>query len=226
MKNQQADRITQRRIMIVDDHPMTRRGLVQLISAEPDLVVSAEAGSAQQALAVLVPPLPDLVLADITMPGKSGLEFIKEMQALHPEVPVLVLSMHDESIYAERVLRSGGRGYIMKTEGGEKLLTAIRRVLEGQLYVSEGMSATILATFANRRSAAPETGLAVLTDREFEVFQLLGQGLSTRQIGARLGISIPTVGTHRMQIKKKLKLETGSQLTQRAVRWAASQQAI
>jgi DNA-binding NarL/FixJ family response regulator len=212
--------------MIVDDHPMTRRGLVQLISAESDLAVSAEAGSAHQALAALVPPLPDLVLADITMPGKSGLEFIKEMQALHPEVPVLVLSMHDESIYAERVLRSGGRGYIMKTEGGEKLLAAIRQVLSGQIYVSESMSATILAMFANRRSAAADTGLAVLTDREFEVFQLLGQGLSTRQIGARLGISIPTVGTHRMQIKKKLKLETGSQLTQRAVRWAASQQAI
>ncbi len=215
-----------RRILVVDDHPMTRHGVTQLINREPDLKVCGEAATAHQALAAIPATRPDLVLADITMPGKSGLEFIKDLQALHPELAVLVMSMHEENIYAERVLRAGGRGYIMKSEGGEKLLAAIRQVLQGQVYVSQSMSAIILDSFTKRRSGMGDARPGVLTDREFEIFQLIGQGLSTHEIGRRLNLSIKTVGTHRLHIKQKLELDTGAQLMQRAVQWAATQQLL
>jgi DNA-binding NarL/FixJ family response regulator len=214
-----------KRVLVLDDHPMTRYGVSQLINSEPDLVVSAEAGTAHQALAAIQSCPPDLVLADISMPSKSGLEFIKDMQVLHPEMPVLVFSMHDDSIYAEHVLRAGASGYIMKTEGGERLLEAIHQVLGGAIYLSKRMSVAIHDVFVNRRrSSTVEPGPAMLTDREFEVFQLLGQGLSTQQIGHRLNLSVSTVGTHRHHIKKKLNLDTGVQLMQYAVRWAAAHQ--
>jgi DNA-binding NarL/FixJ family response regulator len=216
----------QRRILIVDDHPITRYGLTQLINHEPDLRVCGEAESAAQALTAIASARPDLVLADITMPGRSGLEFIKDMQAQHPGVAVLVMSMHDENIYAERVLRAGGRGYIMKNEGGEKLLEAIRQVLQGQVYVSKNISAALLEVFTPHRSSGGETTPGALSDREFEVFQLIGQGLSSQQIGQRLNLSIKTVGTHRQHIKQKLKLRTGPELIRQAVRWAAAQQLV
>ena len=216
---------TRTRILIVDDHPITRYGLIQLINHEPDLLVCGEAESAQQALAILKSTQPVLVLADLTMPGKSGLDFIKDVQALHPGVAVLVMSMHDESIYAERVLRAGGRGYIMKSEGGEKLLEAIRLVLGGQIYVSKRISATILDAFACRSRPGVATP-GVLSDREFEVFQLIGQGLTTREIARRLNLSGKTVGTHRLHIKEKLRLQTGAELIKQAVRWSATQQLV
>jgi DNA-binding NarL/FixJ family response regulator len=188
--------------------------------------VCGEAESVAQALGAIESACPDLVLADITMPGQSGLEFIKDMQAQHPRVAVLVLSMHDETIYAERVLRAGGRDYIMKNEGGEKLLEAIRQVLQGQVYVSQHMSAALLEVFTSHSSSAGEATPTALSDREFEVFQLLGQGLSTRQIGQRLNVSVKTVGTHRLHIKQKLNLRTGPELIRHAVRWAAAQQLV
>jgi DNA-binding NarL/FixJ family response regulator len=215
-----------KRILILDDHPITRYGLTQLLSHEPDLLVCGEAESVAQALEAIESASPDLVLADITMPGRSGLEFIKDMQAQHPRVAVLVMSMHDETIYAERVLRAGGRGYIMKNEGGEKLLEAIRQVLQGQVYVSQHMSAALLEGFTPHRSSAGEATLSALSHREFEVFQLIGQGLSTRQIGQRLNVSVKTVGTHRLHIKQKLNLGTGPELVRHAVRWAAAQQLV
>jgi DNA-binding NarL/FixJ family response regulator len=141
-------------------------------------------------------------------------------------VPVLVMSMHDESIYAERVLRAGGRGYIMKSEGGERLLEAIRQVLEGQVYVSKSMSAALLEAFTPHRSSGGEATPGTLSDREFEVFQLIGQGLSAQQIGQRLNLSVKTVGTHRQHIRQKLKLQTGPELIRQAVRWAAAQQLV
>jgi len=214
------------RILIVDDHPMTRYGVSQLINHEPDLMVCGEAESAQQALAVMKSARPDLVLADITMPGKSGLEFIKDMQAQYPGIAVLVMSMHDENIYAERVLRAGGRGYIMKNEGGEKILEAIRQVLRGQVYVSQSMSVALLEVFSPQHSRGGETAPGALSDREFEVFQLIGQGLSAQQIGQRLNLSVKTVGTHRQHIMQKLKLRTGPELIRQAVRWAAAQQLV
>src|SRR5437764_1022837 len=142
------------RILIVDDHPMMRQGLAQLINNEPDLTVCAEAENARQAFDAIAAGKPDLVLADITLPDKNGIELIKDLQALHPELPVLVISMHDESLFAERVLRAGGRGYIMKQEGGKKLMLAIRHVLSAQIYVSEKMSAKILENFSGKRSDA------------------------------------------------------------------------
>jgi DNA-binding NarL/FixJ family response regulator len=165
------------------------------------------------------------VIADISLPGKNGLELIKDFQAMQPGLPVLVISMHDESLYAERVLRAGGRGYIMKQEGGKKLMQAIRQVLEGKIYVSEKMSADILETFSGRRAGAEGSPVEKLTDREFEVFQLIAQGKGTRDIAEKLHLSVKTVEVHRANIKAKLKLKSGSELIRFAVRWSESQDA-
>ena len=214
------------RILIVDDHPMMRQGLAQLVNNEPDLSVCCEVENAHQALAAIDKALPDLVLADITLPDKGGIELIKDIQAIHPGLAVLVISMHDESLYAERVLRAGGRGYIMKQEGGKKLMEAIRQVLSGQIYVSEKMSARILESFSGRRSpGADKSPVENLTDREFEVFQLIGQGKGTRQIAEKLHLSVKTVEVHRVNIKTKLKLESATELIRFAVRWVEGQAA-
>jgi len=215
-----------RRILILDDHPMTRYGLTQLINHEPDMLVCGEAECAPQALGAIKSARPDLVLADLTMPGKSGLEFIKDLQALYPGLPVLVVSMHDESVYAQRVLHAGARGYIMKNEGGEKVLEAIRQVLLGEVYVSKSMSAALLDVLTRPHASVKGARPVALSDREFEIFQLIGQGLSAQQIGRRLNLSIKTVGTHRQHIKQKLKLQTGPGLIREAVRWAAAQQLV
>ena len=216
----------QTRILIVDDHPMMRQGLAQLVNNEPDLAVCCEVENAHQALAAIDKALPDLVLADITLPDKGGIELIKDIQAIHPGLAVLVISMHDESLYAERVLRAGGRGYIMKQEGGKKLMEAIRQVLSGQIYVSEKMSARILESFSGRRSpGADKSPVENLTDREFEVFQLIGQGKGTRQIAEKLHLSVKTVEVHRVHIKTKLKLESATELIRFAVRWVEGQAA-
>jgi DNA-binding NarL/FixJ family response regulator len=207
------------RVLIVDDHPMTRAGLVHVINHEPDLVVCAEAENAADALNALDACEPDLVLADITLPGKSGLELVKDIKAMHPELPILVISMHDESLYAERILRAGARGYITKHEGGKKLMQAIRRVLSGQIYVSEKMSAQILETFSGGQVAPVRSLIARLSDREFEVFELLGEGLAARAIAERLHLSTKTVDVHRANIKAKLAIKTASELISYAARW-------
>ena len=212
-----------KRILIVDDHPMMRQGLAQLIGAEPDLAICGESENAEHALDSISALKPDLVLADISLPGKNGLELIKDFQAMQPGLPVLVISMHDESLYAERVLRAGGRGYIMKQEGGKKLMQAIRQVLDGKIYVSEKMSARMLETFSGRRAGTESSPVEKLTDREFEVFQLLGQGKGTRDIAEKLHLSVKTVEVHRANIKAKLKLKSGSELIRFAVRWSESQ---
>jgi DNA-binding NarL/FixJ family response regulator len=213
-------------VFILDDHPITRHGLFQLINQEPDLVVCGEAGSAREALTTIHSPLPDVILVDISLSGKSGFEFIRDVLALHPSAALLVLSMHDETVYAEHALRAGARGYVMKVQGGACVLAAIRRVLEGKIYVSDAMSAAIMDGFTRRRPRNDETALAILTDREFDVFQLLSEGLSMRQISERLGLSVPTIGTHQMHIKQKLKLTSGAELVRYAIRWAAAQQLI
>jgi len=210
------------RILIVDDHPMMREGLALLIDHEPDLTVISQADSAAQALRLMETAVPDLLLLDISLPDRSGLEVIKDVHALYPELPVLVVSMHDESLYAERVLRAGGRGYIMKQEGGKRLMQAIRQVLEGRIYVSEKMSAKILETFSGHKGD-PLSPVENLSDREFEVFQLLGQGRGTREIAQHLHISIKTIEVHRTNIRKKLALSSGSELVHYAIRWTESQ---
>jgi DNA-binding NarL/FixJ family response regulator len=210
--------LPKKQILIVDDHPMMREGLAQLIEHEPDLAAASQAESAGQALQLVSHVAPDLLLLDISLPDKSGLEVIKDVHALHPTLPILVVSMHDESIYAERVLRAGARGYIMKQEGGKKLMGAIRQVLSGRIYVSEKISAKILENFSGQRldSRSP---VETLSDREFEVFQLLGQGQGTRQIAKHLHLSIKTVEVHRANIRRKLELATGAEVVRYAIRW-------
>ena len=213
------NKASRKRVLIVDDHPMMRTGLAQLIDNEKDLKVCAEADNARTAMDIAVGRELDLILLDISLPDKNGLELIKDIRALKPGLPILVVSMHDESLYAERVLRAGGRGYIMKQEGGKKLLQAIRQVLGGQIYVSERMAAGILESFSGRHTEGAISPVQQLSDREFEVFQLIGQGESTREIAAHLHLSVKTVEVHRLNIKKKLKLQTATDLVRHAVRW-------
>jgi DNA-binding NarL/FixJ family response regulator len=212
-----------KRILIVDDHPMMRTGLSQLIGNERDLKVCAEADTAGQAIGIVTKQKFDLALLDISLPDKSGLELIKDFHALQPEMPVLVVSMHDEFIYAERVLRAGARGYIMKQAGGQKFLAAIRQVLAGQIFVSDNMSARILEIFSGRPTQNSSSPVQKLSDREFEVFQLIGQGVGTRAIADKLHLSVKTVEVHRANIKTKLALKTATELVRYAVRWVDSE---
>jgi DNA-binding NarL/FixJ family response regulator len=212
-----------KRILIVDDHPFMRAGLAQLIDKQFDLQVCGEAGEPVEALRKIERQPVDLVLTDITMPGRSGIEFIKDVQAIHPKLPMLVVSMHDEVIYAERVLRAGARGYIMKEAGGENLLFAIRQVLAGQPYVGPRVSAKILDDMSGRKPRGSSSPIEKLSDREFEVFQLVGGGKSTREIAKQLGLSPKTVDVHRSNIKEKLGLKDSTALVRHAVRWVETQ---
>ena len=211
-----------KRIFIVDDHPVFREGLVVLVEREADLAVCGEADNAPQALANIERLKPDLVLVDIGLPGRSGLELIKDLRAVLPEIAVLAISMHDETLYAERVLRAGGRGYLMKQEGPERTLQAIRQVLDGQISVSGKMSARILDALSNRR-AKTNSPIARLTDREFEILQLIGRGKDSHAIAEQLHLSVKTVDAHRGNIKEKLELESGTELICYAARWVETQ---
>jgi DNA-binding NarL/FixJ family response regulator len=208
-----------RRILIVDDHPIVREGLVQQLNREPDLVVCAQASNAAQALAAVEEHQPDLVLVDINLPGRNGLELMHDLRAVAPKLPMLVLSMHDESVFAERVLRAGGRGYVSKEAGGDKLLEAIRRALRGQIYVSETVSTRLLDSLSGKHPARTMSPVEQLSDRELEVFTLIGQAKETREIAKRLNMSTKTVEAHRAAIKRKLKLKTGPELMRHAVLW-------
>lgn len=214
-----------RRILLVDDHPLTRHGMAQLIGQQRDMVVCGEAGNAEQALDGVRLLHPHLVVVDVTLPGKPGLELIKDIASLYSDVLVLVVSMHDESLYAERAIRAGARGYLMKSAGGEILVKAIRQVLSGGVYASPELSAKLLDSLSGGARKSPGM-LASLSDREFEVFQLVGEGLTTQEIGSRLKISGKTVETHRLHIREKLALTTPQQLTKYAVRWAGAQELL
>jgi DNA-binding NarL/FixJ family response regulator len=213
-----------RRIFIVDDHPLFREGLAVLVQREPDLAICGEADQAGPALADIERLKPDLVLADLGLPGKSGLELIKDILAVRPDAPVLVISMYEESLYAERVLRAGGRGFIMKQEGPEKILQAIRLVLSGHLYISGKTSARILEVFSGRHLKASST-ISHLTDRELEILQLLGQGKDSHAIARELHLSSKTVDAHRAHLKEKLNLRTNTELICYAARWVEREQA-
>jgi DNA-binding NarL/FixJ family response regulator len=219
-----GSRNANKRVLVVDDHPMTRYGIVQLLQREAGLEVCGESDTAMQALEMVSTLKPDLVVTDLSMPGKHGLEFIKDMRVMHPEVPVLVISMHDEALYADRVLKAGGRGYVMKHAGGEELLEAVHRVLEGHVYLGEEMTKETLNALARPEAKRAESVVGQLTDREFQVFQCLGQGMTSRQIGDQLHMSVKTVETHRRHLREKLNVQTGPALIQFAVRWVGAQQ--
>ncbi len=210
-----------KRILIVDDHPMMREGIAHTINREPDLVVCGEVGTAAQALTMVQSHDPDLVLADISLPGRDGVELIKDLRAAYPATVVLVVSSHDESIFAERVLRAGGRGYVTKQEGGREVIRAIRCVLGGQIFFSEKLSGNLLQQFYMGSAPGERPVVHQLSDREFGIFQLIGRGLSTQTISEQLHLSAKTVDAHRANIKEKLGLKTTAELISYAATWMA-----
>ncbi|WP_397379979.1 response regulator [Prosthecobacter sp.] len=210
-----------KRLVLIDDHPIMRHGLAQLIRAEEGLDVIGEAGSARDGLEVVGKLKPDLAVIDLTLPDKNGLELVKDIRALHPSTQCIVLSMHDETLYGERSLRAGARGYVMKEEAADHLVTAIHKVISGGLYVSESLNARMLeqVTGAARSKA---TGMDALTDRELEILSLIGSGVPTKNIAAQLSISARTVEAHRAHIKEKLGMTDGASLVRYAVQWVES----
>jgi len=208
-----------KRILVVDDHPLMREGVAQWIRRAPELEVCGEAESAGQALSLAEKLKPDLVLTDISLAGRNGLELIKDLGAVRPDLPVLVLSMHEESLYAGRALRAGARGYLMKRAGGDRVLEAIREVLQGRIAVSAEMATHLLEEYSGRRAHSRRVPLPNLTDREFEVFQLVGEAKSNREIGELLHLSAKTVETHRMNLARKLKLKNAAELLRFALQY-------
>lgn len=208
-----------KRVLLVDDHPMTRGGMAQVINKQADLEVGWEAGSAAEALGLLGTARPDVIVTDITMPGRGGIEFIKDVQAMCPGMPILVVTLHDESLYAERALRAGARGYLMKDAGAASFLEALRLVLVGRTYVSPQLASRIVDLFSGQHTGAGTTAVERLTDREFEVFQLIGQGKTSKQIATELHLSSKTVDVHRGHIKEKLGIHDVTTLVSYAARW-------
>jgi DNA-binding NarL/FixJ family response regulator len=207
--------------MIVDDHPIVRQGLAQLIAEQDDLEICGQAEDGAKALAVVKGLKPDVVVVDLSLPDRSGLELVKELHETWPGLALLVLSMHDEAVHAERAIRAGARGYIMKHEATDRVLTAIRRVLAGQVYLSEAMSAQVLNRLAGANAGEAGSPLGRLSDREYQVFTLIGRGLSTRDIAGRLGVSVKTIEAHREHIKEKLGLKNAAELLHSAMRHSA-----
>lgn len=216
----ESDPAVKRSVLLVDDHPIVRQGLAELINQEPDLHVTGQATSAAAAMEMIEREVPDVAIVDISLEDRSGIELIKDLRSRQPELPILALSMHDEALYAERALRAGAKGYIMKQEATEKVMTAIRRVLEGQIYVSDRMAARLLNQFVNAKPGDDDTPLGRLSDRELEIFTMIGKGLGTRDIATKLFLSVKTVEAHREHIKEKLKLKSGTELMRMAVQHA------
>jgi DNA-binding NarL/FixJ family response regulator len=221
--NQSAAAAKKSRVFVVDDHPIVRQGLALLINRESDLAVCGEAEDAQSAIQTVATVKPDIMVVDISLNGPDGLDLLKDVRMRFPELPVLILSMHDESIYAERALRAGARGYIMKQEATEKVLVALRRILGHEIYVSERIANRMLQRYIGSPAADRPSSVADLTDRELEVFRLIGEGHSTRQIAEELHISVKTVESYQAHIKEKLSLRTARELVQHAIQWSISE---
>lgn len=213
------------KIMIVDDHAVFREGLALIIQQEPDLVVCGEFESAADALGDAASLKPDMAIVDISLDGMNGVDLCKQLRARFPEMRILVLSMHKEFLYAERVLRAGANGYIMKQEGRRKLVTAIRHVLKGETYVSDAVKEMILQGLGGRKEAGAASAVDRLSDRELEVFQLISKGYGTRQMADALNVSIKTIESHREHIREKLNLKSTFELVQYALEWAAQHRA-
>lgn len=212
------------RVLLVDDHPIVMYGLSLLIDQEDDLHVCGQCTSAVETLDTINKYNPDIAVVDISLQGSNGLELTKALKEMKPSLPILILSMHDESLYAERALRAGARGYMMKQESAEIILEAIRKVLNGGVYLSKKLSTRILHEFMNgvKEDGNDKFGIETLSDRELEIFEFIGKGQSSRDIATRLQISIKTVETHRAHIKQKLKIENATELVHRAFHWVES----
>jgi DNA-binding NarL/FixJ family response regulator len=209
-------------VVLVEDHPMFREQLAQLINKEPAMKVCGETDNVHEALQLIELKNPDIAIVDLTLKGPSGLELLKDLKAKEIDVPVLILSMHDEALYAERVLRAGARGYITKNEVSKEVMTAIYAVLRGEIYLPARIASRILESVAVGRK--DENGVTQLTDRELEVFELIGRGRTTREISNQLHLGVSTVDTYRARIKTKLHLENSSQLCHEAIRWVSQGQ--
>jgi len=209
----------QRTIVIIDDHPIVRQGLAELIANQDDLVVCGEADDVATGLEVIKEMRPDLAIIDISLKDSNGIELIKDLKLQMPDLPVLVLSMHDESFYAERVLRAGAKGYVTKAEAAETVIVAVRKILDGQIYLSEKMSSKILARLVAGPGGAGVRPIERLTDRELQIFELIGGGISTRRIAQKLHLSVKTIESHRENIKRKLRIGNSVELLQHAIRW-------
>jgi DNA-binding NarL/FixJ family response regulator len=208
-----------RMVLVVDDHPIVRQGLTLLINQESDLAVCGVAEEMHSGLQAIQSGKPDIVILDISLSGPDGLEMLKNIRISSPRLPVLILSMHDESIYAERALRAGANGYIMKQEATEKVLVALRRILGGEIYVSDRISNHMLQHYVRGANLTEQSSLAELTNRELEVFRLIGEGLGTRQIAEALHLSVKTVESYQAHIKEKLSLRSARELVQHAIQW-------
>jgi len=213
------------RVFVVDDHPIVRQGLALLINRESDLMVCGEAEDAQSALQSMANSQPDILIVDISLNGPDGLDLLKDIRTRCAELPVLILSMHDESIYAERALRAGAQGYIMKQEATDKVLVALRRILAHEIYVSERIANRMLQRYIGSSSTGRPSSVGDLTDRELEVFRLIGEGHSTRRIAEELHISIKTVESYQAHIKEKLSIRSARELVQHAIQWSVSKSA-
>jgi DNA-binding NarL/FixJ family response regulator len=207
------------RILIVDDHPIVRKGIADLVGQKPDFLVCGDADRVEDALPAIDELKPDLVIVDLSLKGAGGLELLKDLKIRHPEIPALVLSMHDETLFAERALRAGARGYVMKQEAVNELETAIRRVLAGKIYLSQAMSDRLLHMVSQGEKLRDRSPMERLSDRELEVFEMIGRGLPMREIAKELHLSVKTIETHRAHIKEKLNISSAVQLVQHATQW-------
>ena len=223
MKRKTASNGRKRNVLIVDDHPLLRDGLAKVINQQADLAVCGEAADARAGLAAAAKLRPDVVIADLTMDEGNGLDLIKDLHLRQPNLPVLVLSMHHENLYAERAVRAGARGYVMKREPVAAVLAALRKVLAGQMALSEEIVRRLLDAPTRARKAAAESPADVLSDRELEVFRLLGQGFGTRQIAEKLRLATSTVESYRAGIKNKLGLARATELVARAAQYVANE---
>ena len=221
--NQNITTSRKSRIFVVDDHPIVRQGLALLINRESDLTVCGQAEDAPNAMRAIAADKPDVLIVDISLNGPDGLDLLKDVRMRYPDLPVLILSMHDESIYAERALRAGAQGYIMKQEATEKVLIAVRRILQKEIYISERIANRMLQRYIGSRSPGHPSSVADLTDRELEVFRLIGEGHSTRKIAEELHISVKTVESYQAHIKEKLSLRSARELVQHAIQWSVSE---
>jgi len=208
---------TPRRLVIVDDHPIVRRGIQSLIAQETDLEICGEAAGAAEALGVIRTTHPDVVVIDISLNGTDGIELTKSVRAEFAKLPILIMSMHDESIYAERVLRCGANGYVMKQEIADHIVNALRTILKGEIYVSDPVRQNLLGRISGKAEVSTGSPLDCLSDRELEVFRLIGQGHGTRQIAENLHLSVKTIETYRAHIKEKLNIDNATELVRRAV---------